>query len=250
MSILQDSAIVLREYAYSETSQIIVFFTMTAGKVRALGKGIRRGTKKRFASGVDLLDIGKVTVQGRGERSGGLAMLTEWKQTRCLSGLRESLHRLHGAQYVAEVTAHLTEEWDPHPGLYQQLEASLALLAESEEPLLALVVYQRALLRSVGSLPVFDRCVGCDRTTELTHFSTLDGGMICSNCAPRHRETKPVRPETLAILCDRAKGTASEGAFALLNHHIAHLMGKMPALAPQLLAPARLATDEQRGQES
>lgn len=250
MSTLQDSAIVLREYEYSESSQIIVFFTMTSGKIRTLAKGIRRGTKKRFATGVDLLDIGLVTVRGRGERSGGLATMTEWKQTRCLSGLRDSLHRLRAAQYVAEVTAHLTEEWDPHPGLYERLEAGLTRLAESEEPLSALVVYQRALLGAVGSLPVFDRCVGCDRPTGLTYFSTFDGGMICSSCAPRYREKRPVRPETLAILSDPEEGAASEGTFALLNHHIAHLSGKMPALAPQLLAPARLATHEQQGQTS
>jgi DNA repair protein RecO (recombination protein O) len=248
MTSVQDSAIVLREYEYSETSQIIVFFTMNSGKVRAIAKGIKRGTKKRFAAGVDLLDIGQVTVRGRGERSADLAMMTEWKQTRCLSGLRESLHRLHGGQYVAEITAHLTEDWDPHPGLFEALLAGLTRLAESDEPFSALVGYQRALLDAVGSQPVFDRCVDCGRTTGLTHFSTFEGGMVCVKCGAKHHEKRPVRPETLAILRESGEGAASEGAFALFNHHIAHLIGKMPALAPKLLAPARLAP-QKRGQE-
>lgn len=240
MSTVQDSAIVLRTYEYSETSQIIVFFTKRGGKVRAIAKGIRRGTKQRFAAGVDLLDVGMLTVRGVGDRGGNLATLTEWKPARGISGLRESLHRIHGGQYAAEVTAHLTEEGDPHPGLFEALTCCLEGLAQSDEPFGALVAYQRAILGAVGSLPSFDRCVDCGRSGGLTHFATFEGGMVCAKCASRHAEKRPVRPETREILAAPIGEAASEGAFALLNHHVAHLIGKMPALASRLLDPKRL----------
>ena len=105
MALISDSAVVLTRLDYSETSQVIVLLTRAHGKVRAIAKGIKRGTKKRFAAGIDLLDVGQVVVSSRYERGPGLATVTEWKQTRSLSGLREKLFRIQGAQYVAEITA-------------------------------------------------------------------------------------------------------------------------------------------------
>src|SRR5215510_10576041 len=99
MPLLRDSAVVLGRLDYSETSQILVLFTREQGKVRAIAKGAKRSTKARFAPGIDLLDIGSVVISVRHERAEGLATLTEWKQTRSLSGLREKLERLSAAQY-------------------------------------------------------------------------------------------------------------------------------------------------------
>ena len=47
-----DQAIVLGRLDYSETSQVHVLFAREHGKVRAIAKGIKRGTKKRFAAAV------------------------------------------------------------------------------------------------------------------------------------------------------------------------------------------------------
>lgn len=133
MPTVSDQAIVLTRLDYSETSQIVVFFTRDHGKVRAIAKGIKRGTKTRFASGADLLDIGAITVVSREERAAGLATLTEWKHTRSLMGLRDKLTRLYAGQYCADVTAQLTEDWDPHADLFEALRDSLTELADADE---------------------------------------------------------------------------------------------------------------------
>ncbi len=209
MPVICDDAVVLTRFDYSETSQVLVLFTREHGKVRAIAKGIKRGTRTRFATGVDLLDVGRIAVSSRRERGENLATVTEWKQTKSLWGLREKLHRIQGAEYAAEVTGHLTEDWDPHVELFDALITTLAELSEASEPLGPVVAYQLRLLESIGSLPRFDACVQCGRTSDLTHFSSFDGGMICRHCEPGQIEKWEVSPGTLEILATVAGGSVN-----------------------------------------
>ena len=239
MPLIRDTAVVLRRLDYSETSQVIVLFTREHGKVRAIAKGIKRSTKTRFATGIDLLDVGRVLFSSRQERSPTLATMTEWKQARSLSGLREKLFRLHGGQYAAEITGHLTEDWDPHGGLFDALTSTLAELSWALEPLGSVVRYQFDLLESIGSLPRFDACVLCGRVTDLTHFSSFEGGMVCRHCEPVQIEKREVSRATLRLLQSRGRGEALTAPFAVLNYHLAHLMGREPLLASRLVPPSR-----------
>ena len=244
MSLIRDEAVVLVRIDYSETSQVLVLFTREHGKVRAIAKGIKRGTKTRFAVGVDLLDVGHVVFSSRGERSETLATLTEWKPSRSLWGLREKLFRIHAGQYAAEVTAQLTEDWDAHPDLFDALVSTLADLTDATEPLDIVTRYQFSLLDSIGSLPRFDACVLCGREEDLTHFSSFEGGLICRHCEPGQVEKREVSARTVKALgasivhddhCSQSSGTRT-GVFNVLNYHIAHLMGREPVMGSTLVS--------------
>ncbi len=241
MSLIRDQAVVLGRLDYSETSQVIVLLTREHGKVRAIAKGIKRGTKQRFAAAIDLLELGSVVLSARQDRPHTLANITEWKQTRSLLGLREKLHRLHAGQYVAEITAALTEDWDPHAVMYDALVHALVVLGDADTPLPAVTAYQQKLLDEIGSWPRFDACVLCGRMDELTHFSSFEGGMICRHCEPTHIEKREVGPITRAMLIDISTTNDPTPAFDLLDYHISHLMGRAPKLSEALL------TKTQRG---
>ncbi len=240
---LRDDAVVLRRLDYSETSQVLALFAREHGKIRAIAKGIKRRTKTRFATGVDVLDVGTVVFSVRVERSERLATLTEWKQTRSLFGLRDKLPRIQGAQYAAEITAALTEDWDPHADLFDALVATLEALAEASDPLPVVVRYQMALLEAVGSLPRLDACVLCGRESDLTHFSSFEGGLICRHCEPGQIEKREVSAASVSVLQSIAaalppsspRGVAMTGAFTVLNYHLAHLMGREPALSTAIV---------------
>jgi DNA repair protein RecO (recombination protein O) len=247
---IRDEAVVLNRLDYSETSQILVLFAREHGKIRAIAKGIKRGTKARFATGVDVLDVGGVVFSVRMERSERLATLTEWKQTRSLFGLRDKLARIQGGQYMAEITAALTEDWDAHEALFDALIRTLEELSQTSEPLGAVIGYQLALLNAVGSLPRFDACVLCGREQDLTHFSSFEGGLVCRHCEAGQVEKRQIATATLTLLrsvslqtrhCSHGSGTpassgALTGAFTVLNYHIAHQMGREPALASALVS--------------
>jgi DNA repair protein RecO (recombination protein O) len=271
MPVIRDEAVVLGRLDYSENSQILVLFTREHGKARSIAKGIRRGTKTRFAAGIDLLDVGTVVLSAKQERGEALATLTEWKQTEALSGLRGRLPRLHAALYAAELTSRLTEDWDPHPRLFDYLLKTLRDLAaaggadarsgqrsrgqaltptlsqgerEKSEVLTPTVRFQISLLRDIGAQPRFDACVLCGKGVALTHFSSFEGGLVCRHCEPVQVEKREVGPNTLALLRGQRKDLPqSEGllaaAFSLLNYHISHLMSREPAMA-NYVVPQRL----------
>lgn len=265
MPLIRDHGVVLARLDYSENSQILVLFTQEHGKVRAIGKGIKRGTKTRFAVGIDLLEVGAAVLSTRGERSESLGLLTEWKQTRSYSGLREKLARLHAVQYIAEITARLTEDWDPAPRIFDAILSSFDAISTADEVLAQVVAFQHVLLDEAGVLPRFDACVLCGRAQDLGYFSSFEGGFICKHCEPPQVEKRAVSAPTVALLqhfansgTSTARGLAPEssqaagqgtntgaardpltGPFSLLNYHISHLMGKEPLMAVHLV-PTRV----------
>lgn len=234
MALHKDTAVVLRRLDYSETSQVLAFFGRTHGQVRLIAKGIKRGTRKAFATGIDLLELGEA-VFAAGEHRAGLGTLTEWRQADAFLGLRTAAARLYAAQYAAEVTSHLTEEHDAHPALFDALVALLRALCDGEESLTALVRFQIVLLTEIGLMPVFDRCAACQtapRSGGLDHFSGGEGGMICRDCEPSVVEKRRVsRAVAAAIASDHVSPELAAGAFDVLNYAIAYIMGREPKLA-------------------
>lgn len=255
MALFQDDAVVLTRLDYSETSQVLVLFTRRHGKVRAIAKGIKRGTRNRFAVGIDLLETGTVVFNARSDRAESLATLTEWKQVRVNTGLREQLQRLYAAQYAAEITAHLTEDWDPHEAVYEAITQTFDALSRPCEPIGILVELQWRLLDAIGLWPRFDACMLCGRVADLTHFSSFEGGMICRHCEPGQVEKWELSPRVPVLLkavsagpvaalgsadhstSDRSADRSTvQAAFSVLDYHIAHQMGRQPVLS-RLLVP-------------
>jgi DNA repair protein RecO (recombination protein O) len=236
MALSADQAIVLRRLDYSETSQVLVFFGRARGKIRAIAKGIKRSTRSRFAAAIDLLDVGHLVYSTRSARQAELAILTEWTQSEAFIGLRGRLQRLYAAQYAAEVVAGLTEDWDPHPALYDGLLSLLSALSDADAVLDPVVSFQRTLLLEIGSFPELEACVGCGRVVgevEPLWFSSFEGGLLCRDCEAAHAEKRAVAPGALpALRGDASAGAPVAAAFDLYNYHTAHLMGRNPLLAP------------------
>ncbi|MFQ5413115.1 MAG: DNA repair protein RecO [Phycisphaerae bacterium] len=238
MPVSDDAAVAIRRYDYSETSQVVTLFTRDHGKVRAIAKGIKRGTKTRVATGIDLLEIGRVVFTARSERTESLAIITEWKQTQPIGGLRRRLFRIYAGVYAAEITAYLMEDWDPHAPLFHALVSCLATLSDAEEPFAAAIAYQRAALTAAGSMPELGRCVLCGRERDLTHFAALEGGMVCRRCAAGLVEKREVTDATRRALArDDLRGSPT-GVFRLLDYHIAHAIGRQPLVAASVLGGA------------
>lgn len=241
MPLFTDNAVVLRKLDYSETSQIVVLMTQEHGKIRAIAKGIKRGTKNRFAAAIDLLEIGRVVVSAKADRPVELATVIEWKQTTGQAGLRDRLDSLFAGQYCVEITSELTEDWDPHPGLFEALAGVLEELSGGQDAIRPAMHYQRALLLAVGSLPRFDVCVGCGRESRLHAFSSTQGGVLCDGCSAGAREKHPMTAGTLDTLRGGEGSSPPVGPFRLLDYHINHLIGRPTRLAKKLLDAADMS---------
>lgn len=238
MPLEDDDAVVLQRLDYSESSQVLVFFTRRHGKVRAIAKGVKRSTKKRFAVGIDLLELGHLVFSTRTARPTTLAILTEWKPGRPLGGLRSRLDRLYAAQYAVETTAALTEDWDPHQRLYEVLVDVLSSLAAADEVSSHVARFQCALLREIGSWPYLQACVSCGCTPEAEQpawFSSNEGGLLCRDCEGSRIEKRQISPEVLAVLGgEGACEGATPAVVSLLDYHITHVMGRPPKVSRAL----------------
>ena len=119
------SALVLRTTDWSETSRIATLWTREFGKVRVLAKGGRR-LKSNFETALDLLTVCSIVFLRKS--SGSLDLLTEAQVTRRFPRLSGDLSALYAGYYIAELLSDLTEDYDPHPRLFDEALETLHAL--------------------------------------------------------------------------------------------------------------------------
>src|SRR5262245_23547782 len=124
------TALVLRTTDWSETSRIATLWTRELGKVRVLAKGGRR-LKSNFESALDLLTVCSIVLLRKS--SGSLDLLTEAQVVERFPRLRQDLQALYAAYYVAELLADWTEDYDPHPALFDEARETLRTLGTAKE---------------------------------------------------------------------------------------------------------------------
>ncbi len=241
MALIKDIAIVIRRLDYSETSQVLVVFARETGQQRLIAKGVKRGTKSKAATGIDLLELGFVVYSRRAESEAALGTLTEWRQEDVHPAVRRNLAAWYAAQYAADRTAQATQEGDPHPELFDALKHLLESEAWSR-PLAALAWYLCVLLREVGLVPQFERCAACGAeraSVSCVYFSARQGGLLCRDCEPAFVEKRRVDPRTVdaaiaveewpdlaTALEDDLPETVMPSVFELLDYHLTEVLSK------------------------
>src|SRR4029077_4450086 len=182
MSAEKATALVLKVVEFSETSSVVTLFTREFGKIRALAKGARR-PKGPFESALDLLGLCRIVFLRKSSHA--LGLMTEAKLERRFRPPGGNLSNLYAAYYVAELLNELTDNYDPHPELFDVADETLAALRTCGAAALALLRFELTALRVLGHLPSFETCVECGTTVEATGrvpFSQLAGGVLCKRC--------------------------------------------------------------------
>jgi len=73
--LVKDTAICIRAVDYSETSQIVTFFTRATGRISAIAKGSKR-PKSKFDGPIELFSCGNIVFSDSNKEK--LATLTEF----------------------------------------------------------------------------------------------------------------------------------------------------------------------------
>jgi DNA repair protein RecO (recombination protein O) len=199
----QALALVVRGTDWSETSRITTLFTREFGKVRALAKGGRR-LKSNFDCAFDLLTVCRIVFLRKS--SGGLDLLTEARMEEKFPILRENLPALYAGYYVAELLSDGTQDYDPHPALFEAALGALRDLGKpGAEPSAVATGFELVWLRELGYSPRLDACATCG--AELwpagivrAAFSPSAGGMLCPRCGPVAADRRWMTPEGFAAL--------------------------------------------------
>jgi DNA repair protein RecO (recombination protein O) len=184
MNPLKAQALVLRVIEFSETSSVVTLFTREFGKVRGLAKGARR-PKSPFDAALDLLCTCRIVFLRKS--SEGLDLLTEAKLERRFRGRGVQLSALYAGYYVAELLSDLTDDYDPHPELFDFADRTLLDLSNTGSVAVLILRFEVATLRLLGHFPSLSQCVECGRQVARTNsvfFSQLSGGVLCPDCRP------------------------------------------------------------------
>jgi DNA repair protein RecO (recombination protein O) len=201
MSSEKTTGLVIRLADFSESSRVVTFFTKDFGKVPLLAKGAKR-LKGPFESALDLLATCDLVFLRKS--SGSLGILTEARLVERFHNSGRELSRLYGGYYIAELLEGLTEEFDPHPGLYEEALQGLRRLEDvAVDPRLAIVHFEFAVLRETGHLPNFEDCVVCGRTTvgrAPYAFWVSQGGVLCRDCQKQEYRRNRLRMKSIELL--------------------------------------------------
>jgi DNA repair protein RecO (recombination protein O) len=241
MSLEQATALVVRGSDWSESSRIVTLWTREFGRVRALAKGGR--LKSNFEVALDLLTVCNIVFIRKS--SGGLDLLTEAQVEERFTNLRTDLPAFYAGCYVAELLSDLTEDYDPHPLLF---DAALQALREfgglGKLSGLRLLAFELTLLGELGYSPALRGCAVCQKPVEAGSFGATAGGVLCPTCRLKERDARPLSPgawSTLVALQDdptQWRRELSDRIRTELRQHlglyVSTRLGRRPRLLPYL----------------
>ncbi len=237
-------ALVVRGTDWSETSRIATLFTREFGKVRALAKGGRR-LKSNFDVAFDLLTVCQIVFLRKAH--GGLDLLTEARLEEQFPALRTNLPALYAGYYVAELLADGTQDYDPHPELFDAAIGALRGLGEVGDPRAAVSAFELVWLRELGYSPRLDSCATCGGeampgNTARAVFSPSAGGVLCPACGPAAPDRRwlssaglsALRVMTEAVESDTPVSLSLTGVRGelrpLLGQTVSFVLGRRPRL--------------------
>ncbi len=244
----KDQAICIRAVDYSETSQVVTLFARQAGKIRAIAKGSKR-PKSAFDGPIEVLSFGAIVFSGSQEDK--LATLTEFQPQPVQGQLRRNLHALHSALFASELLNALTDEYDPHPGLFDQFLQFLQDIedgkvgSERRDILVRLILFQLVLLHEVGLQPILNACANCKRPFgpewRESYFSVSANGLVCRDCEMNFPDKVRLSAKAADSLNDVQRLAAAEERTLdeierLLIRYFTHLLGHPPKTAKHVLA--------------
>ena len=190
MALYRDEGVVLRTWKLGEADRIVVLYTKGRGKVRAVGKGVRK-TKSKFGSRLEPTShVALQLYEGR-----ELDIVTQVETIDRLSALRDDLDRFTRATALLEAVDSLAQEGHPDSRLYAMLVGALRTLAEQDHPLVVPGFFLK-LLAHEGFSPRVDACAACDEDADLVAFDLDEGGLLCR----QHRQGQPVSPAAVHLL--------------------------------------------------
>jgi DNA repair protein RecO (recombination protein O) len=236
MPLYRDEAVVLRVHKLGEADRIVTLLTRRHGRVRAVGKGVRRTTSKfgaRLEPG-SYIDTQLYTRLAPEQREpGGERGLEIVQQTESLGSygaqVANDYPRWTAVSAICETAERLTDEGEPSLRLFLLVVGALRALAQREhEPGLILDAFFIRAASLSGWEPALTECAKCSAPGPHSAFNVAAGGAVCPDCRPAG-SARP-QPESIALLAalldgdwataDRAEAGVQREASGLIAAHL------------------------------
>jgi len=202
VSLYRDEGIVLRTQKLGEADRIVTLLTREHGKVRAVGKGVRR-TSSRFGARLEPFML--VDVQLHAGRS--LDIVTQVETISPFARRVCEDYAMYTAGTAMLETAERLVEAEKEPALpqFRLLVGAVRSLSEgAHAPGLVLNSYLLRALSIAGWAPSFTDCARCGRAGPHHSFAVAQGGAVCGSCRPPGAASPA--PETFVLLAALLSG--------------------------------------------
>ena len=231
VSLYRDDGIVLRTQDLGEADRIVTVLTRRTGRVRAVGKGVRR-TKSRFGARLEpFTHVDLLLYEGR-----SLDIVTQADSLRAYGEpLASDYPRYTAGVAMLETAERFTpEERQPAQRQFLLLVGGLRALGERQHR--ARLVLDAFLLRSLavaGYAPALEECAVCGSPGGpdlrgdgeggaggggLRAFAIAAGGLTCQSCRPAGAATPSAH--TVALMAALLRGNWPLADASLPRHQV------------------------------
>jgi DNA repair protein RecO (recombination protein O) len=230
VSLLESQALVVRTVEYGESDVIATLITEEAGKVGAVVRGARKGSK-RVGGALEPVHTIAVLLEDRGAE---LTTLKESRIVRVRAGVVERLDALDAAGTALRWARHLFPPRTPEPAgwavLVDLLDALDALDPKTGSPRRELARAGLAMLAAVGYALELERCAVCGRPCPEGKMACVDpsrGGLVCRACGGASSVLTPDERDAALALAHATAGStpvaerAAEAVLGLVDRAMA-----------------------------
>lgn len=192
MPLYRDEAVVLRVHKLGEADRIVTLLTRRHGRVRAVGKGVRRtnskfGARLEPGSHVDVQFHSRLTEDQRlpGHHR-GLDLVTQTESINAFGAqLANDYARWTTVSAICETAERLTDEGEPALRLHLLVVGALRALTDRvHAPSLILDAFLIRSMSLAGWEPALAECAVCDAPGPHAAFHVAAGGAVCETCRP------------------------------------------------------------------
>ncbi|MCK5595145.1 DNA repair protein RecO [bacterium] len=179
MSIQTTEAIVLRSINFAESSKIVTFYTSQFGKIKGIAKGAR-SAKNKFGSSLEIFShIVLIFYQKKTD----IQLVSQCDLKNPFLNIRDDLIKTAYASYFIELINKTIEGAQESEQIFDLiLNALITLETTGVEPEVLAHFFEIRLLKMLGCIPVFDRCVNCGAKIVNGKFSCRLGGILNNEC--------------------------------------------------------------------
>ena len=190
-------AVILRHTDWGEADRLIWLYTREMGKLRAVGKGVRKPGSRKAGHLEPFMRANLQLARGR-----DLPQITQAETVEAYLPLRDSLMLATCASYVVELLDRFTYEEGENFSLYRLLYETLNRLCTAPDPNLVLRYYEIRLLDLLGFRPHLFQCANCGTKIQPQnqYFSAQQGGVLCPKCGEQAPGVHPISINALKYL--------------------------------------------------
>jgi DNA repair protein RecO (recombination protein O) len=182
LATFETEAVVLKQFDLGESDRLITLYTKEKGKLKAVARGARKGTKSRSGLVLPFSYHNFILYKGR-----SLAKINHIDSIALNSNLREDLEFMAYASVISEYIERAGLEDEADEALFSLLVVILEKMNQSsrDELFFYLCIFEAKLLLLLGVKPEIENCTICGTKMNLkgkTAFSIKSGGSVCEDC--------------------------------------------------------------------